>query len=306
MAPGGYAWWYVDALSDDGDSGLTLIAFIGSVFSPYYAWQRRRAAGGAADATDHCAINIALYGRGGKRWAMTERGRAALARDATTLRVGPSSLVWRDGALEAEIDEVTVPIPSRVRGRFRVEPLAVMTQPYALDAGGVHHWQPIAPCARIEVEFERPHRVWRGHAYVDHNRGDAPLERHFVRWDWSRATLGGGDAAVLYDVTRRDGTPLSLALRFDAAGRVSGFSPPPPAALPTTGWRIVRGTRSDAGHPARVHHTLEDTPFYARSLVGMQLNGEPATAVHESLSLDRFTAPIVQAMLPFRMPRRAR
>ncbi len=40
---GGYAWWYVDALSDDGRHGLTLIAFIGSVFSPYYAW---RAGGG--------------------------------------------------------------------------------------------------------------------------------------------------------------------------------------------------------------------------------------------------------------------
>jgi hypothetical protein len=35
---GGYIWWYVDALSDDGVHGLTMIAFIGSVFSPYYAW----------------------------------------------------------------------------------------------------------------------------------------------------------------------------------------------------------------------------------------------------------------------------
>ena len=33
---GGYSWWYVDALSDDGRHGLTIIAFLGSVFSPYY------------------------------------------------------------------------------------------------------------------------------------------------------------------------------------------------------------------------------------------------------------------------------
>ena len=39
---GGYVWWYIDALSDDGAHGLTLIAFVGSVFSPYYAWARRR------------------------------------------------------------------------------------------------------------------------------------------------------------------------------------------------------------------------------------------------------------------------
>src|SRR5579883_2096516 len=35
---GGYVWWYLDALSDDGVFGLTAIAFLGSVFSPYYAW----------------------------------------------------------------------------------------------------------------------------------------------------------------------------------------------------------------------------------------------------------------------------
>ena len=31
----GYVWWYVDAFSEDRAYGLTLIAFIGSVFSPY-------------------------------------------------------------------------------------------------------------------------------------------------------------------------------------------------------------------------------------------------------------------------------
>ena len=34
VQPGGYAWWYVDALSDDGCHGLTIIAFVGSVFRP--------------------------------------------------------------------------------------------------------------------------------------------------------------------------------------------------------------------------------------------------------------------------------
>ena len=50
VAPGGYRWWYVDALSDDGQHGLTVIAFIGSVFSPYYAWSRR-----GARSANHCA-----------------------------------------------------------------------------------------------------------------------------------------------------------------------------------------------------------------------------------------------------------
>ena len=51
----GYAWWYVDALSDDGQNGITIIAFIGSVFSPYYAFARRKGVGRSAQSLrDQC------------------------------------------------------------------------------------------------------------------------------------------------------------------------------------------------------------------------------------------------------------
>jgi carotenoid 1,2-hydratase len=63
-------WWYVDALSDDGRHGLTIIALLGSVFSPYYAWARQK---GSVDPRAHVALNVALYGRPGARWSMTER-----------------------------------------------------------------------------------------------------------------------------------------------------------------------------------------------------------------------------------------
>ncbi len=74
VPPNGYRWWYIDALSADARHGLTIIGFVGSVFSPYYAWARRK---GPADAGNHCAINVALYGDAGHRWSMTERGRGA-------------------------------------------------------------------------------------------------------------------------------------------------------------------------------------------------------------------------------------
>ncbi len=32
VPPGGYAWWYLDAVSDDGRNALTIIGFVGSVF----------------------------------------------------------------------------------------------------------------------------------------------------------------------------------------------------------------------------------------------------------------------------------
>ncbi len=277
-----------------------MIAFLGSVFSPYYAAARRRTP--AADPLDHCAINVSLYGPAGKRWTMTERGRRSLARDATTLQIGPSALRWDGDALSIDIDEWTVPWPSRLRGRVRVHPRSLPTGDHPLDAAGRHRWQPIAPSARVEVEMAAPALRWSGPGYFDANRGDAPLEADFVRWDWSRTALPRDGAAVLYDVEARDGHATSLVLRFDARGGAQEVEAPRRIALPPSAWRVARGTRSEG--TARVLRTLEDAPFYARSLVETQWLGAPATAMHESLALDRFSQRWVQALLPFRMPRR--
>jgi carotenoid 1,2-hydratase len=273
---------------------------VGSVFSPYYAWSRRR---GEPDPLDHCALNVALYGKAGKRWTMTERGRKGLRQAAGRLDIGPSHLNWDGKELTIDVNEITAPIPSRVRGRIRVIPAAVNRREFTLDPAGLHVWWPIAPISRVEVELERPDLRWSGHGYLDSNRGEEPLENAFQCWDWSRANTPKG-TTMLYDVTARHGTGASLALRFNPSGEVEEFTPPPRVRLPTTGiWRIRRGTQCEPGHQARVVETLEDTPFYARSLVETRLLGESATCVHESLSLDRFASGWVQMLLPFRMPR---
>ncbi len=321
VATSGYRWWYLDALSDDGRCGLTLIAFIGSVFSPYYAAARRR---GPTRPENHCAFNVALYstsakgaaqGRTPTRWAMTERGETALVRKADTLAIGPSRLDWDGQTLTATINEVTCPWPSRLRGTVRLHPAALAQRVVPLDAAGRHRWRPIAPSARVEVHLDKPGLRWSGHGYLDSNGGDEPLEDGFDGWHWSRARIAqrgerhrsAGDAVVFYETTRRDGSESAFALRFDATGRDHAVALPPTVSLPVTGWRIARSTRGEPSRPAaaRVLRTLEDTPFYARSLLATQWEGESATAMHESLSLTRFRAPWVRALLPFRMPRRA-
>ncbi|EGV33093.1 hydroxyneurosporene synthase [Thiorhodococcus drewsii AZ1] len=292
-------------MSDDGQHGLTLIALIGSVFSPYYAWSRQR---GQADPLDHCAINVALYGRNGKRWAMTERGRTSLHRTGDSLTIGPSALAWDGDALVIDVDEIAAPIPARIRGRIKVHPEAINTQDFALDADGRHRWWPVGPVSRVEVELKHPNLRWSGPGYLDSNRGSEPLEDAFQGWDWSRAELKQG-AAILYDVRTREGRGpgAELALRCDHRGQLDRFDPPPRVPLQTTRvWRIGRGTQSEPGHETRVVDTLEDTPFYARSVIESQLLGEHATSVHESLCLDRFSSTWVRTLLPFRMPRIAR
>ncbi len=298
VSPNGYAWWYVDALSDDGRHGITLIAFIGSVFSPYYAAARRR---GTADPRHYAALNVALYGAT-RAWTLTERGRARLRTGAEHLAIGPSALTWHGDALAFAIDEVTMPIPSRVRGTVRLLPAALTRRTHCLDGAGRHRWRPLAPRARVEVELTQPSLRWQGTGYLDSNDGDAPLEDDFRCWTWSRHGQRDGSTTVLYDVERRDGGATSLALRFDGRGDGEPIDAPPVVPLAPSGWRIGRATRSDDG--AAVVRTLEDAPFYARSLVATTV-GEPVVAVHESLDLDRFRRRWVQMLLPFRMPRRA-
>ncbi|MCP5271068.1 MAG: carotenoid 1,2-hydratase [Burkholderiaceae bacterium] len=299
MAPGGYLWWYVDAVSDDGRHALTVIAFVGSVFSPYYRRAFHRDP--MTDPLQHCAINVALYGDA-RRWTMTERAARHVRRSASEFVVGPSRVRWDGGALCLDLDEVGMPWPRRVRGRVRVWPHGLARWRTTLDAGGAHRWGPIAPCARAEVELDAPALRWQGEAYVDSNDGDEPIERPFADWDWSRATLADGSTAVIYDVRERGGAGRVIAQRFATHGQTEAFEPPPRQRLPRTGWRVARQIRSDA--PARVNRTLEDTPFYARSLLDCGVLGQRVQAVHESLSLPRLQSPLVQWMLPWRMPRR--
>lgn len=299
VPPDGYAWWYVDGISDDGNQALTMIAFIGSVFSPYYTWARRKK---PADPLNHCALNVALYGRGANRWAMTERGRDAVSRSPDSLAIGPSSVSWDGDSLCFQIAERSAPLPARIAGQVRIWPSAVTDHEFMLDSHGFHCWRPIAPCARIEVQLTHPELSWSGHAYLDANAGARPLEEDFDAWDWSRASEPDA-TTILYEGVRRGGEHFALALRADSQGGIESFTPPPAVRLKNTRWwRIARTTRADSGQ-ANIMATLEDTPFYSRSLLTAELAGKPLPTVHESLSMHRFRSGWVHCLLPFRMPR---
>ena len=95
-----------------------------------------------------------------------------------------------------------------------------------------------------------------------------------------------------------------MGFRFLPDGRRESLATGAASPLPrTTVWRVDRETLVDAGAAATIEKTLEDTPFYARSLIRTRLAGQEALAMHESLDLNRFRSRWVQCLLPFRMPR---
>lgn len=285
---------------------MTLIAFVGSVFSPYYARARRRSGDAGARPQAHCALNLSLYRRRAGRahyerlWAMTERGERQVQRSEARLQIGPSCLAWgADGALHIDVHEWTAPWPQRLRGHLHLQPQQLPGQAFALDPAGRHLWQPISPRARIELDFDAPRLRWQGDAYLDANQGTRPLERDFAGWQWSRSALGDARSRVTYEVQSTTGSERALALAFAADGRVEALPLEGRQVLPATAWGLDRSSR--AGHPPQLIATLESGPFYSRSLLRDPSDG--SLSVHEGLSLRRFSQPWVQALLPFRMPR---
>lgn len=300
MPDNGYVWWYCDGLSDCGQYGFTVIAFIGSVFSPYYKWARRSK---RVDPRKFSCMHVVLYGRK-HRWAMTERGEAVLTQSRDVLSIGPSSMRWEGDRAIIELDEVTAPFPRRVRGQITVHCDQVYDRASYLDANRQHRWWPINPRARAEVRLNSPDLDWDGHAYFDSNDGDVPLEDSFNYWNWSRGSLADGGAAILYDLELKGGGFRSLALRYRPDGTVEDFtSPDRMQRLARTRWLVERQTRCEPPHTPKIAEGWVDAPFYSRSVINTHLLGEPVTAVHESLDMRRFVSPAVQVMLPFKVPR---
>jgi len=285
---------------------------VGNVFSPWYAKARAAASvsGTKPDPREHCTMNVALYGPRSATWALTERGAAEVSRGPAHLTIGASNLRWERGELLIDLREQTSPFPSlvpgRIVGRVRVIPTVLHGAPQALDAAGRHLWWAVAPLCRVEVELTEPALRWSGVGYHDANAGDAALEDDFHGWDWSRADVDGRPV-VLYDTTARDGhaTRVRLARRYLPDGSAEVVEVPAERSLGRTRWGIARTSRADRGASAHVVRTLEDAPFYARSVVSTSLLGSRVQAMHESVDLDRFASSWVRFLIPFRMRRGA-
>ena len=240
-----------------------------------------------------------LYRPGGGAWALTEARPESVERREDLFSLSGSRIERTSDALTIHLDERTAPWGRALQGRVRIELHGGAPGPYTLDQPGDHHWWPIGARARAEVELDAPALRFRGSAYHDCNFGRVPLEDSFESWNWSRAEVGD-DVCIVYDVREVDGTQRPFGIRLRRGG-VEPLDASVDTRLPAGWWGVDRATR---GHgDASVVRTLEDTPFYTRSLLRTSLDGRPTLAMHESLSMRRFVRPWVQFLLPFRIRR---
>jgi carotenoid 1,2-hydratase len=246
-------------------------------------------------------MNAVLYRGRRKLWTFTERSLLEVARPGE-LELGPSRWRWEQGALVVRFDERSPLLGWRLRGKVRLEPSCAGPPAVALDDAGLHRWRPIAPRARIEVELEEPRLRLRGRAYHDMNTGEAPLDEGFRSWQWFHASLQRA-TLVGYDVTQLDGSMRERGWRFTEEGEIVPAQAGSPRRFGLTRWCIPRSVRLLPGDRLWRWRTLESSPFYARSLLRGELDGEPATVLLESLGLTRFRCAAVRALFYLRMRR---
>ncbi|NRA98932.1 MAG: carotenoid 1,2-hydratase [Rhodobacteraceae bacterium] len=283
-------------MSHCGTYAVSVIAFIGSVFSPWYRWSGRRRP------HNHVCINVATYGPRG-RFTMTDRGEGALRQSQNTFEVGPSSLHWDGEKLTIDVFEVSAPpIISRVKGRITLTPTALTDVEMLLHPEGTHIWRPFAPTAKIDVDLNKDLQ-WSGHGYFDSNFGTRALEDDFSYWTWGRFPVGDG-SACFYDANRRDGSQLAVGLSFDADGSAKVIDPPPLTPFNRSIWAVRRETRADPGYRPKQVKMMLEAPFYSRAAVRTKIDGEETTGVYEALDLNRFRSPLLKPMLAVRVPRR--
>ena len=114
--------------------------------------------------------------------------------------------------------------------------------------------------------------------------------------------MGDGSTLVNYDIHGSDQPDRLLRMIYSPKGQINMLGDAPTWDLPQTAWRLPRRVRSES--PSSSVRILEDTPFYQRGLVTQTHQGQSVLAFHESLSVPRLTHPLVQAVLPWRMPRK--
>lgn len=339
-AVGGYAWWYVEVHDDEHRFGLTLILFVGSVFSPSYAARLRR--GERVTGLDVPAVNLAVYTRreGASRpssplaWVMNEHAPSSLRTDENTVRLGQSALRYLpDGGLRIEIDEHT----TRFFGRAGVRLTGTLTigaPPSPCPAlaigedsrGAAHVWQPLCPCspAAVELDIGGQRVAFRGTAYCDRNYGAGRLEDAFSRWGWAHGfatdASGARAAVMLYDASRRDGTRRRIAIRFGECEHGSpitvtqSLEGAAPEAEEGGGffWLRVPQRFSAGGYTCErsPDGRLLDAPFYARFAARIRMGDVPASVpepvyegVGEYLDLDRFRRRPIQHLLRYKTRR---
>jgi carotenoid 1,2-hydratase len=281
--PGGFVWWYVDAL-DSTRSGFVCIWSFGLPFLPGLASAARAGRGPAPGARP--SVNLAIYKEGrAVAWHLLELDPSEVKVHPARWDFGPCSFVYEEGRLSAEL---TLPVPGSPEpliGSFSVTgaPARVDPSPHAPPgflpdaAASPHRWTPLLPHARAQARFTHGAAVvleLDGAGY--HDRNESPLGLDALRidhWTWGRAALPDRTIVWYLSWSADQPEPLLVLSEVLANGGVrvhqASVSMPPPrrATFGMPWWPSYTVHGLDHGLEVTVDSPPDDGPFYLRAPV---------------------------------------
>jgi hypothetical protein len=294
--PGGFAWWYLDMVNEEGD-GLVAIWSFGLPFLPGLAGAARR--GAPQVPASRPSFNLALYRGGEQVWYALreyEADEAWWSKEGDRWGFGANRFMSRrvGGRQELEIS-VDLDVPGsrdRLLGEILVGGAARQESAGDVMGDSAHDWTPLMGPAtgRAELRCGRERYAFDARAYHDRNGGERPLhDLGFSHWHWGR--LAFPDREVVYYVLWPEGggDPLCLGLEIGEDGetrRVDGLTAR--VSAPTRGkfglahtQRIELFEGEERWLEATWRTLIDDGFFYLRGHVDGTQRGEVAVGVAE-------------------------
>lgn len=298
-APGGFAWWYVDALDERGD-GAVLIWSWGLPFLPGYLSGARSGAGDPARARP--SFNVALY-EGGKPafYILQTYHPDDVETDGQgSFRFGATRITRpTPGRVDLAID---LPVP---RSRSRLQgALSVSGSPARLGDGLApsprphHRWTPVFGPSRLSGQLTCGDRVFDidAPAYHDRNEGDRRFDDLGIdHWIWGRL-ISDERTRIWYICYAKTGPATAWGVELARDGTLRLFDELEPRLIePRRGafgmrtWRQVQ-LIDRHGRPfvtAQTRNRVDDGFFYARTVVEAEAEGHRGLGIAEWIVPDR-------------------
>ncbi|HJL40717.1 MAG TPA: hypothetical protein RMG48_05380 [Myxococcales bacterium LLY-WYZ-16_1] len=305
-APGGFAWWYVDAFDASGN-GLVVIWSWGLPFLPGYLDARRQ--GRPEPPRARPSLNVVTYRDGEPDFYLLQEYDADRAH--WTRRA--SREVWnfessrfecvRSGGRVHLLGKLDCEVPGmsgRLTGDLRLEGPAVHLARTDELPDSPHGWIPISTPSDLEAELSVGDETLlrlRGVAYFDRNASTRALDDLGIEhWIWGRSAAADRTAIVFGLFPPEGQPPLAFCAQLTPDGAMTlTRTGPPRLDGPRTGrfgmpyWSALELTGRD-GTAVRVaqDRIIEDGPFYLRTLGQLGLDGGPAReSVTEWIRPDR-------------------
>ena len=321
--PGGFAWWYVDLVDDQGD-GIVLIWSFGLPFLPGIASDARK--GRPSAPRSRPSLTLSVYEGGVATAYLLQEYDPVQAtwepaqgeEGVDRWRFGESSIrsQARSGRREVEVQlSCELPGGGRLEGSITVSGASCMGVQTRGSQGAepVHAWAPLAMVATGSADLQINGRQVRlsGRAYHDRNSGQRPLHDLGIRrWSWGRLAFLEREVIWYHLEPEAPGQPtrdMVLEVRPDGQLRAVedhavevGPQRWSPFGLRWPRWirfKDVEGEQVEV----RFHHKVDDGPFYHRYLVEGLRNGESARGVAELVVPDRVDLPWMRPLVRMRV-----